>query len=167
MLRYACFASKLSDKRDIFHTVNDVCFSTADMKLPYICGQVGHYYNRTEFGKNLCPLYLVFALSVNKVWIGRFCPFSWKSIIARATGCIKSSTLSSTPKLWIALIQEWDGQLQEQLANLVLSMTKRGSDCLATHNKHTAINIHKNRMVIEFQDETYSSFTSEICGNRH
>ena len=40
MLRYAWFASKLSDDRDIFGNVNEVCFSIENLKNPCACGNI-------------------------------------------------------------------------------------------------------------------------------
>ncbi|XP_017882744.1 uncharacterized protein LOC108626532 isoform X1 [Ceratina calcarata] len=40
MLRYAWYASKLSDDRDIFLNVNDICFPTHILNKPCGCGKV-------------------------------------------------------------------------------------------------------------------------------
>lgn len=45
---------------------------------------------------------------------------------------------TSFPKLRKALIEEWDGLAQMQLDNLVLSMPRRCTECLAAHCKRIA-----------------------------
>lgn len=40
MLRNAWFASKLSDEREIFKNVSEVCFSMENLKRPCVCGNI-------------------------------------------------------------------------------------------------------------------------------
>lgn len=53
MLRYAWFASKLADEREIFQNVNEVCFPIQKLKIPCACGKTAFIQcSRCHF--NLC-----------------------------------------------------------------------------------------------------------------
>ncbi|GBL91766.1 hypothetical protein AVEN_71401-1 [Araneus ventricosus] len=59
----------------------------------------------------------------------------------------------SIPELSIALIREWIDLSQEQLNNLMLSMSRRCTDFLAEVTIQ-AIDLHKNHILLAFLDET-------------